>query len=97
MSENYIGLDSAGKCQSFVGADAVNYVRAELLASSLRLYASSGIRPTRHVGPAAMLAMATGYTGKKYKRGAYEVAAADVKKWADEMKAALPVVPNSGA
>lgn len=85
-----------GKCSSFVGPDAVNYVRAELLASSLRLYAKCGIRPTRHVGPTQMLKMATGYTGKSYKRSEYIKAADDVKKWADEMKAALPVQHTQG-
>lgn len=39
-----------------------------------------------------MLAMATGYTGIKYKRGAYVQAAEDVQRWADEMKAALPII-----
>lgn len=88
---NYIGVTD-GKCTTFVGPDAVNYVRAEFLASSLKLYAKAKITPTRGVTATRMLAMATGYTGKKYKRGQYETAAADVKKWADEMKAALPKV-----
>jgi hypothetical protein len=93
MNDSHIGVTD-GKCTSFVGNDAVNYVRAELLASSLRLYASCGIRPTRTVGPTQMLQMATGYTGKKYKRSEYIKAADDVKKWADEMKAALPKIHN---
>lgn len=95
MSDNsYIGVTN-GKCTSFTGPDATNYFRAEMLANCLRLYAKSGIQPTRSVGPTQMLRMATGYTGIKYKRGQYESAAVDVKKWADEMKAALPKVENN--
>lgn len=94
--DSHITVNKDGKCSSFVGPDAVNYVRAELLASSLRLYVTScgRIIPTRGVGIRKMLSMATGYTGKKYKRtrNDYMNAADDVKKWADEMKAAIPKV-----
>ena len=92
MSDNsHIVLNDKGECSAFVGRDAVSYVRAIYLWSSLKLYASTGIRPTRGVGPQAMLRMATGYTGKRYKRTELMQAADDVKRWADEMKAALPV------
>lgn len=80
------------KCSIFVGPDAIIYVRAELLSSSLKLYAVCKIIPTRGVTATKMLKMATGYTGKSYKRGEYLKAANDVKKWADEMKAALPKI-----
>lgn len=93
MSDSYIGTHN-GKCTSFVGSDATNYARAEMLASSLSLYAACGIRPTRGVTATMMLKMATGYTGKSYKRGEYLKAAADVKVWANEMKAALPTIGN---
>jgi hypothetical protein len=83
-----------GQCVSFVGGDATNYVRATILSTSLRLYAQSGIIPTRGVTATKMLKMATGYTGKTYKRGQYEQAATDVFKWASEMKAALPIVTS---
>lgn len=89
--ESYIGVTD-GKCTSFNGPDATNYVRAEMLASSLRLYTACKICPTRGVTATGMLKMATGYTGKVYKRGEYVKAADDVKKWADEMKAALPKI-----
>lgn len=95
MSDSHIGVVD-GKCTSFVGRDAVEYVRAEVLASSLRLYAKTGIIPTRGVSGARMLKLATGITGKNYhKRGEYVKAADDVKKWADEMKAALPKLEES--
>lgn len=81
----------------FAGPDAVNLVRAVYLASHLKLFAKTGIRPTRHVGPTDMLRMATGYTGKKYKRGAYLAAAEDVRVWVETMKAALPVTDERDA
>jgi hypothetical protein len=91
--DSFIGVDN-GECRSFVGPDAVNYVRAVYLANSLKLYAKAKIIPTRGVTATKMLAMATGYSGKAYKRGQYVEAANDVQKWADEMKAALPTVES---
>lgn len=90
MADSYIGV-SNGQCTSFVGPDAVNYFRAECLASALKFYAKTGMKITRNVTPTSMLKMATEYTGKSYKRGQYQQAADDVKRWADEMKAALPI------
>lgn len=81
-----------GKCTTFVGPDATNYFRAEVLASSLRLYEKAKIKPTRGVGPAQMLKIATSFTGKAYKRNELLKAAEDVAKWAAEMKAALPKI-----
>lgn len=91
MNQDHI-VARNGQCTTFVGADAVAYVRAQTLASALQLYAKHKIVPTRTVTPTKMLTMATGYTGKTYKRGQYQQAADDVAKWAAEMKAALPVV-----
>ena len=91
MSDSYIGVHK-GSCTSFVGPDATNYFRAVTLWSALNLYAKAKIIPTRGVTISKMLVMATGYTGKTYKRGDAVQAAIDVKRWADEMKAALPTV-----
>lgn len=91
MNDSYIGTNN-GKCTSFVGSDAVNYCRAEVLASSLKLYAKAKILPTRGVSATYMLKMATGFTGKQYRRGEYLKAAEDVQLWAREMKAALPKI-----
>lgn len=90
--DSHIIVNKEGNCSTFVGPDAINYVRAEMLASSLRLYAACKIIPTRGVTATKMLKMAEGYSGKVYKRGEYVKAADDVKKWADEMKAAIPKV-----
>lgn len=93
MNDSYIGTND-GKCTTFVGDDAVNYVRAEVLASSLKLYATAKILPTRGVTASGMLKLATGYTKKLYKRGEYVKAAEDVQLWAREMKAALPKIES---
>lgn len=79
---------------TFDGPDAVSFVRAAALASSLKLYAKAKIIPTRGVTVTKMLAMASDLTGKKYKRGDALKAAEDVTLWAREMKAALPQVQS---
>lgn len=90
--ESYLTYHKDGQASSFVGPDAVALFRAATIASGLRLYAKTGMRPNRMWTPTAMLAAATGITGKKYRRGEYAKAAEDVSKWVAEMKAALPVV-----
>lgn len=77
---------------TYAGRDAVEAVAMIYLWSSLKLWASCGIIPTRGYGITKMLARASGWTGKKYPRnkaGALQ-AAADVKLLADELKAAIP-------
>jgi hypothetical protein len=76
---------------TFSGPDAVNLMRAITLASSLRLYAKTGLIPTRGITASVLLRIATEYTGKIYKRGQHEQAAADIRVWIDTMKAALPI------
>jgi hypothetical protein len=81
---------------SFVGPDAVSCFAAFALASGLRLYAKTGLRPNRAYTPSAMLAAASRITGKRYKRGQHELAAADVQRWAEEMRDALPHSERGG-
>jgi len=88
MTDSYVEHGKGGTM--FVGPDAVRLVQALTLASALKLYALHKIIPTRGVTPTLMLAMASAVTGKRYKRGAYLTAAADVDKWAREMRDALP-------
>lgn len=76
---------------TFAGPDAVNLFRAITLKMSLSLYAKTGMIPTRGVTSTVMLKLAKEYTGKTYKRGEHEKAAADVQVWIDTMKAAMPV------
>lgn len=90
MTDSYIQYNAGGT--SLVGPDAVALFRAVTIASGLRLYAKTGIKPNRSWTPTAMLAAATGITGKPYKRGQFLIAADDVDLWASTMKAALPVI-----
>lgn len=94
--DSRIEVREDGTVAAYVGRDAVNLARARMLALSLRLYAKTGMRPTRSVSPTDMLRMAGRYTGKKYKRGAYIEAADGVAKWASEMRGALPTTDTKG-
>lgn len=89
MNQSHIEHRTCGGT-SYVGTDAVNLFRARTLASALSLYAKTKIIPTRGVTGSVMLAMATHYTGKTYKRGQHAQAAEDVKVWVNTMQAALP-------
>ena len=73
----------------FNGPDAVNLYRCATLWSAIRLL-QVGIQPTRGFTMTKALKMASGYTGKAYKRSQSEQARADLKVWMDAMKAALP-------
>ena len=92
MNEDHIAINKHST--AYVGFDAVMLMRATMLRSSIKLYAATGMIPTRGVTITKMLAMATEYTGKKYKRGQYAEAQADLQAWIDAMKAAMPVVDN---
>lgn len=76
----------------FSGTDAVRVVQAITLWSALGLLiATKGrVQPTRGFTLKKALALASTFTGKTYKRTEAEQARADVKQWADEMKAAIP-------
>jgi hypothetical protein len=76
----------------FAGRDAVKLYQATAIASGLRLYAKTGMKPNRAWTPSAMLKAASGFTGKSYKRGQYVQAADDLKTWCDAMAAALPII-----
>ena len=76
---------------TFAAEDAVALYRAKALASDLLLYAKSGKKPNRAWTATSMLAAASKITGRTYKRGQCELAAADLKRWADDMAAALPI------
>ena len=58
--------------------------RARVIASGLRLYAATGMRPSRAYTPTAMLKAASAISGEAYKRGQYLKAAADLTRIADE-------------
>jgi len=96
--DSYIKTNKDGSATTFAGPDAVGLFRAATLWSGIGLYiASNGkIIPTRGLTISKMLAIATTYTGKPYKRtrAGQEQARADLKVWMDTMKAALPVIQD---
>jgi hypothetical protein len=94
VTDSSIGYNSKGDAVSFTGPDAVNLYRCATLWSSIKLL-QAGIQPTRGFTMAKALKMATGYTGKAYKRSQSEQARTDLKVWMDAMKAALPVEVQS--
>ena len=84
-----ITYDANGDAVGFHGHEAVDVYRAFMLASHLKLYAKSGIIPTRGVGITKMLALAGHFTGKAYKRGEALKASEDCLAWAQTMKLAI--------
>ena len=60
---------------SFSGQLGMTVYRATVIASGLRLYARTGMKPNRAYTPSAMLRAAEDMTGRKFKRGQYEEAA----------------------
>jgi hypothetical protein len=65
----------------------VDIFRLLAIASGLRLYAKTGMKPNRAYTPTAMLNAATQLTKKKYKRGEYVKAADDLTELANHLKA----------
>lgn len=77
----------------FAGPDGVALFKAIGLRAMLKVVkdgaAASGLSGTK------VLALCREYTGKKYRRGAYDVAVADMTVWIENMKSALPVEVRS--
>lgn len=73
-----ITYNQDGHAVSFTG-ESVDVFRMAALVSSLELYATCGLIPTRGVTITKMLQMASEYTGKKYKRGDALKAAAELQ------------------
>lgn len=90
MNDSHIKIGTGGTL--FAGEDATRLFQAMTLASALGLYAKCGMIPTRGVTITKMLALATTFTAKKYKRGDAAKAQEDVRQWCEAMKAALPIV-----
>ncbi len=88
--ESYIESNSGHT--TFVGPDATKLYQAMTLVSGLRMYAKCGIIPTRGWPVSRMIALASQFTGKRYKRGEASKAAADVQIWIEAMKTALPII-----
>jgi hypothetical protein len=90
-SESYVTVSEDGG-MNFVGIDAVKLYQAAAVRIALGAYAKTGMQMNRGFTPTKMLATATSFTGKKYRRGEYLKAAEDLRQWCLTMTAALPVV-----
>jgi hypothetical protein len=88
------GIDYHPGGTTIYGPDGMKFFQAVQLAGALSLYAKTGMKPTRGVGITQMLALATTFTGKKYRRSEAMKASEDVRTWAQTMKAALPKTEN---
>jgi len=75
---------------SFSGPEAVNVFAMITIASGLRLYAKTGMKPNRAYTPKAMMAAATRYTGLTFKARDYLGAADALKAAADKLAGNLP-------
>lgn len=77
-TDSSITYDANGNATSFNGPAAVDLYRIQALRSALSLL-SVGIAPTRGMTMTKALAMATEYTGKKYKRTQAAIARDDLQ------------------
>lgn len=92
MSDSYIEYSKGrGEATSYVGRDATELYRVNLLKISIRLWVKTGLKPTRGVGIRKMLAMAERYTGRKYKTSEASQAIDDLHNWVTTMVSALPI------
>lgn len=78
----------------FVGPDATKLVQATAVKAGIEFYLKTGMKLNRAYTPTNLLAVASKFSGKTYKRGRRGLAeaAADLGAWIAAMKAALPVV-----
>lgn len=90
MNDSSVTLHRDGGI-TFSGPDATLLYTAISLRGAIRLFSKTGIAPGRGYTGSTMLGSAGQLTGKKYKRGQYEAAVADLTVWIDTMKAALPI------
>lgn len=74
---------------TFSGPSAMDVYAAKVIASGLRLYAKTGMKPNAHYTPKNMMAAATRITGKTFKARDYEGAAAALCEFADNRAANL--------
>jgi hypothetical protein len=93
MSEDsYIRYSkSRGEATSYVGRDATELFRVNMIKVSIKLYMKTGMIPTRGVTINKMLKMAEQYTGRKYKKSEAAYAVEDLHNWVTTMVSALPI------
>jgi hypothetical protein len=92
MSDSFIRYSkSRGEATSYVGRDATELFRVNMIKVSIKLYMKTGMIPTRGVTISKMLKMAEQYTGRKYKKSEAAYAVEDLHNWVTCMVSALPI------
>lgn len=92
MEDSYIVYSKGRKeATSYVGRDATELYRVNMIKTSIKLYVKCGLIPTRGVTISKLLKMATVYTGRKYKRSEAMYAVEDLHNWVTTMVSALPI------
>ena len=76
---------------SYIGSDATLLFQAKVIIAGLKAV-KLGMRLSRSATPTNLLAKAGQICGKKYKRGQYDLAIADLQQWTFAMYAALPII-----
>ena len=91
--ESYITYSKGRKeAISYVGKDATELYRVNMLKVSIKLWSKTGMMPTRGIGIKKMLKMAEVYTGRKYKTSEAAQAVDDLHNWVTCMISALPIM-----
>lgn len=92
MSDSYIRYSkSRGEATSYVGRDATELYRVNMIKVSIKLWMKTGMMPTRGVTISKLLKMAEQYTGRKYKKSKAAYAVEDLHNWVSTMVSALPI------
>jgi len=93
MSEDSYIVYSKGRQEatSYVGRDATELYRVNMLKVSIRLWVKTGMKPTRGMGIRKMLDMAQVYTGRRYKTSQASEAIEDLHNWVTCMVSAMPI------
>jgi len=92
MSDSFIRYSkSRGEATSYVGRDATELYRVNMIKVSIKLWMKTGMMPTRGVTITKLLKMAEQYTGRKYKKSEAAYAVEDLHNWVSTMVSALPI------
>lgn len=91
MTDSYLVKNAEGDITTYIGKDATHLFRARMVRHALIGWQKFKMKPTRGVNLTRMLATASEYTGRKYKRTEVEEAIQDMDVWIKTMLTALPV------
>lgn len=80
-----------GEPTSYIGHDATQLYRVNMLKTCIKMWMKTGMMPTRGIGIQKMLKMAEVYTGRKYKKSEAAYAVEDLHHWVSCMVSALPI------